>query len=150
MEIICLAFGFGVSRKVVYGIIIIDMKFGEMFRLAARSRSFWIFVVLGFLGVMTVALVTIFSIRVATVNVPIHYTPFAKELFLNDEWYYMLAFLLFAVAVYVVHIFMYVKMLAMQKKGLVMIVMLTGLLILLFTVVVTINIFSVIRLRLQI
>lgn len=126
------------------------MKFGEMFRLAARSRSFWIFVVLGFLGVATVALVTAFSVRATGVNVPVHYTPFAKELFLYEEWYYMLAFLLFAVAVYVTHIFMYVKMLAMKKRGLVIVVMVTGLLILLFTIMVTMNVFSVIRLRLQI
>lgn len=126
------------------------MKFREMFKLAARNRSFWIFIIVGFLETCAVALVTFLSIRATTVNVPVHYTPFAKERFLDDEWYYMLSFLFFAIAVYAIHIFMYIKMLSIEKRGLVMVLVIVGLLILLFTAIVTANIFSVIRLRLQI
>jgi hypothetical protein len=125
------------------------MKIKEAFKVAMRSKSFWFLGLIGLVELATIAVVSLISLKPTTVNIPIHYSAYANNFF-SDKWYYVLAFIVFAALVYVAHLLISVKMISAEKRNLAPAVLFLGDLILLITLMVVLNIFNIIKLRLQI
>jgi uncharacterized membrane-anchored protein len=126
-----------------------DMKIKEAFKVAMKTKSFWLLGLIGLVEVAVIAVMALVSMRTTTVNIPIHYSAYANNFF-SDKWYYVIAFIVFAVVVYVAHLFISVKMISSENRALSPVVQFVGDLVLLITLMVVLNIFNIIRLRLQI
>lgn len=57
------------------------------------------------------------NIRPSELQVPVRYTSFGITNFYRDKWYYLLAFLLFAIAVAVFHVLISLKLYALKGRG---------------------------------
>jgi hypothetical protein len=125
------------------------MKIREAFKVAAKTRTFWILGLISFIEVVAITVVSLLSLRVTTVNIPVHFSSYPNTFF-NDRWYYVLAFILFAIVIFVVHLFLTAKLISSEKRELVPVVQFIGVLVLLIALMVVLNIFNIIGLRLQI
>ena len=100
------------------------------------------------LVVITIA-ITLTSLRVTNINIPIHYSDYASNFF-NDKWYYLVAFIAFVVAVFVINLFLVVKMIAVGKRSLGTVVQFISVLVLFTTLMILMNVYGIIKLRLAI
>jgi hypothetical protein len=128
------------------------MKIREAFKLAMRTRSFWLMGVVSLSLVVITILVTLLSLRVTSINIPIHYSDYATQFFseFNDKWYYLIAFIAFVVAVFVINLFLVAKMIAVGKRSLGMVVQFVTILVLLISLMILLNVYGIIKLRLAI
>lgn len=117
-----------------------------------RTRSFWLMGVVSLSLVVITILVTLLSLRVTSINIPIHYSDYATQFFseFNDKWYYLIAFIAFVVAVFVINLFLVAKMIAVGKRSLGMVVQFVTILVLLISLMILLNVYGIIKLRLAI
>ncbi|MCL1929601.1 hypothetical protein FWF93_00405 [Candidatus Saccharibacteria bacterium] len=125
------------------------MKIKEAFKLAMRTRSFWLMSVIMLILVAITIIITLGSLRVTSINIPIHYSDYANNFF-NDKWYYLVAFIAFTVAVFVINLFLIAKMIAADKRPLAVVVQFVTILILFITLMILLNIYGIIKLKLAI
>jgi hypothetical protein len=124
------------------------MNIREAFKVLMKTKSFWVFSVIGFLELAAIIIFSLVSLQVTNVNIPVHYSSYA-DIFFSDKWYYMIAFIVFAVVVFAAHLGIAAKMVTSEKRKLAQPVQLIGDIMLLITLMIILNLFNIVRLRLQ-
>jgi len=125
------------------------MKIKEAFKLAMRTRSFWLMGVISLCLVAVTITITLSSLQITNINIPIHYSDYANNFF-NDKWYYLIVFAIFIFTVFVVNLFLVAKMIAVGKRSLGTVVQFITILILIISLMILVNIYGIIKLRLAI
>ena len=125
------------------------MKIKEAFKLAMRTRSFWLLGIISAILVVITLIITLGSLRVTNINIPVHYSDYAGNFF-NDKWYYLIAFICFTVTVFVINLFISIKLVALDKRSLSTVVQFITILILVVGLAILLNIYGIIKLRLAI
>jgi hypothetical protein len=123
------------------------MKIKEAFKLAMRTRSFWLTGAISLSLVVITVTVTLIALRVTSINIPIHYSDFAGNFF-NDKWYYLISFAAFSLVIFIINLFLAAKLISIGKRSLATVANFLTILILFISLMVLLNIIGVIKLRL--
>lgn len=85
------------------------------FQSSIKNRAFLTPLVVGALLVLILLILGASNIRVSELQVPVRYSSFGITNFYREQWFYQLTFLVFGVALYVLHAVVSLKL--YQKKG---------------------------------
>lgn len=85
------------------------------FQSSIKDRTYVVPLVIGGLLVIALLIMGASHIRISELQVPVRYSSFGITNFYREQWFYQLAFLIFGLAIYVMHTLVGLKL--YQKKG---------------------------------
>lgn len=93
------------------------MHIKENLQLVLADRGYLAAIVALLVVTVLILILGAVNIRPSELQVPVRYTSFGITNFYRDKWYYLLAFLLFAIAVAVFHVLIGIKLYALKGRG---------------------------------
>lgn len=85
------------------------------FQSSIKDRSYVTPLILGGLLIVILLIMGATHIRISELQVPVRYSSFGITNFYREQWFYQLTFMVFGIAVYLVHTLVGLKL--YQKKG---------------------------------
>lgn len=93
------------------------MNIKDNIRLVLADRGYLFAIVTLLVAVFIIFVLGATNIRPSELQVPVRYTSFGITNFYRDKWYYLLAFVVFGLAVAVMHALISLRLYALKGRG---------------------------------